>query len=67
MSAPHEPHAAAVARRPFGTLADGRPVHAYAFASRGGIGVEVLDYGAVVRVLRVPDRDGTPAIPKSAA
>ena len=61
MSAPHEPHAAAVARRPFGTLADGRTVHAYAFASRGGVEVEVLDYGAVVRTLRVPDHAGTPA------
>ena len=59
MSAPHEPQSAAVARRPFGILADGRPVHAYAFASRRGVEVEVLDFGAAIRTLRVPDHAGT--------
>lgn len=38
----------------FGTLADGRPVHALRLAWPGGLDLEVLDYGAIVRSLRVP-------------
>lgn len=48
--------AAAVAK-PFGTLRDGRPVTRYVL--RSGVARAVLiDYGATLASLRVPDRDG---------
>ena len=42
----------------FGRLADGRPVHAARLAAPGGLEVEILDYGAIVRRLAAPSRAG---------
>lgn len=44
-------------KRKFGTLPDGREVACYT-VSDGVISCELLDWGAAVRALRVPDRDG---------
>jgi len=40
--------------KPFGVLADGRPVRAATLAWEGGLAVEILEYGAAVRRLCVP-------------
>jgi aldose 1-epimerase len=44
--------------RNFGVTADGRTVHAAALEWPGGLQVEVLEFGAVVRRLRVPTPGG---------
>jgi aldose 1-epimerase len=46
-------------RLPFGTLPDGRAVHLFRLHQSDSFAVEVLDYGGIVRALRVPDRAGT--------
>lgn len=40
----------------FGITADGQAVSRFTLQNAGGITVEVLDYGAIVQALRVPDR-----------
>lgn len=45
-------------QRVFGTLPDGRVVHAWTLTGRDDFEIEVLTYGGVVRRLMVPDRDG---------
>lgn len=47
--------------RPFGRLADGRTVSEYTLTNDHGIEIQVLDFGAVIRRLVVPGRDGTRA------
>jgi aldose 1-epimerase len=42
----------------FGTLPDGRDVHLYRLRLAGDVTLEVLELGAIVRSLRVPDRAG---------
>lgn len=42
----------------FGYLPDGRAVHRYAMCGEGGIKVFVLDYGAILQSMLVPDREG---------
>ncbi|HTI66966.1 MAG TPA: aldose epimerase family protein [Caulobacteraceae bacterium] len=42
----------------FGTLVDGRAVHCVRLAWPGGLAVEILDYGAIVRSLRAPAASG---------
>lgn len=44
--------------RVFGHLPDGRTVIAYTLTSPSGASVEILDYGAIIRALHVPDRTG---------
>ncbi|HYJ79773.1 MAG TPA: aldose epimerase family protein [Longimicrobiaceae bacterium] len=48
-------------QHPFGRTADGREVTCFTVQAAAGLRLEVLDYGAVVRALRVPDRDGEAA------
>lgn len=43
---------------PFGTTATGVPVTRFDLSAPDGSGVSVLDFGAVVLEVRVPDRDG---------
>ena len=43
---------------PFGTLSDGTPVEAWKLRGRGGLTLEVLSYGGIVRRLLVPDAAG---------
>jgi aldose 1-epimerase len=42
----------------FGELPDGRQVHQFTLTNRSGMTAEIIDYGATVRSLRVPDRNG---------
>lgn len=42
----------------FGMLPDGRVVQATTMRNNAGMTVEILDYGAIVRVIKVPDRQG---------
>ena len=44
----------------FGTLADGRSVTAATLTNKAGASMTVLDYGATIRSLCIPGRDGTP-------
>lgn len=44
--------------RPFGITADGRAVDCYRITNRQGAYVELLSYGAALRCICVPDRDG---------
>ena len=43
---------------PFGKLPDGSPVTAYTLTNANGMQVKVLDFGAIISELHVPDRDG---------
>lgn len=45
----------------FGSLPDGRPVHRYTLTSPAGLVARVIDYGATLTELHVPDRNGRPA------
>ncbi|MGU3466798.1 aldose epimerase family protein [Methylobacterium sp. C33D] len=45
---------------PFGTTADGRPVGRHTLC-RGSLRVAVIEYGAAVTAIEVPDRAGRPA------
>lgn len=47
-----------VTKRPFGETARGEAVTLYELTNASGAAAEILDYGATVRALRVPDRDG---------
>ena len=47
-----------ISKRKFGTLADGRVVNEYRMINENGVEVSVLDYGATVRDIIVPDREG---------
>ncbi len=42
----------------FGSLADGRRVSEYTLENSNGVKVKLLDYGAAVREIHVPDRHG---------
>lgn len=42
----------------FGTLADGRAVHAYTLSNVGGMRAMILDRGGVICQLHVPDKEG---------
>ena len=44
--------------RPFGALADGTPVTAYTLENSRGMAVTVIDYGATVQALLVPNKKG---------
>lgn len=47
-----------VTKRFFGTTADGREVTCYKITAESGMEAEILDYGATVRTLTVPDKKG---------
>lgn len=47
-------------KRPFGTLPDGTDVTCYTMTADNGFSAEILDYGATIRALTVPDRNGKP-------
>lgn len=50
-----------MAKKVFGKLPDGRPVHQYTLDNKAGAVIEVIDYGATIRTLSVPDRNGKSA------
>lgn len=43
---------------PFGILPDGQPVTVFTLTNRQGMQVKVLDFGAIISAIQVPDRDG---------
>ena len=47
-----------ITKRPFGTLTDGTPVHCWTMENGHGLRAELLDYGAAIRSIQVPDRTG---------
>lgn len=47
-----------VIREPFGRTEDGQAVEKFTIRSSGGMECEVITYGAAVRALRVPAKDG---------
>jgi len=47
----------ALDREPFGTTRDGRPVEKISLCE-GGLSAEIITYGAALRALRVPDKEG---------
>jgi len=48
-----------VTQAPFGVLPDGQQVTAFTLTNRQGMQVKVLDFGAIISEIHVPDRDGT--------
>lgn len=42
----------------FGNLPDGRPVYRYLLQNKNGMSVAILDFGATIQQLLVPDRQG---------
>lgn len=51
----------AVGVAPFGTTAEGQAVSIYTLSNAKGMEVKIINYGAIVQSLKVPDRDGKPA------
>ncbi|QYG05068.1 aldose epimerase family protein [Janthinobacterium sp. PAMC25594] len=47
-----------VTQAPFGILPDGQHVTVFTLANRQGMQVKVLDFGAIISAIHVPDRDG---------
>ena len=47
-----------VTQAPFGILPDGQPVSVFTLTNRQGMQVKVLDFGAIISAIHVPDRDG---------
>jgi aldose 1-epimerase len=45
-------------RVPFGTTPDGKAVSRFILSNRAGNSVELIDFGAIVVAINVPDRDG---------
>ena len=50
-----------VTREPFGETTDGRPVDAFIFENSRGIKVKLINYGAAIVSVEVPDRHGNMA------
>lgn len=50
--------AAEVKIAPYGVTKDGRPVNAYTLINDSGASATILDYGAAIAAIRVPDRNG---------
>jgi aldose 1-epimerase len=59
--APAVTQAADFARASFGKLADGRAVEAITLRNGKGVSAAVINYGAALQSLVMPDRDGKPA------
>lgn len=47
-----------ITRRSFGKMKDGREVHIYKFVNEKGIEVEIINYGAIIVSISVPDKNG---------
>ena len=47
-----------ITKRPFGTLADGTAVSCWTMENAHGLRAELLDYGATIRSVQVPNRAG---------
>ncbi len=51
----------AVTMEPFGTTAEGQAISLYTLSNAKGMEVKIINFGAIVQSLKVPDRDGKPA------
>lgn len=49
---------AGITSKPFGTLPDGEKVTLYTLTNARGAQVQIMNYGAIVKSIRVPDRHG---------
>ena len=49
-----------IRKEAFGRTKDGQPVTAFVLCNGSGMRVRILDYGAAIQSIIVPDRDGTP-------
>ena len=49
-----------ITKKYFGTTADGREVSVFTITAQNGMQAELLDYGATIRTLVVPDKNGEP-------
>ena len=47
-----------VTKQYFGRMPHGGPVSLYTLTNRAGMSVSVMDYGATITAIRVPDKDG---------
>jgi aldose 1-epimerase len=47
-----------IRKTPFGTMEDGREVYVYTLSNSAGMEVDIINYGAIVTSIRVPDREG---------
>ena len=47
-----------VQTEPFGKTQDGQPITQYLLTNKNGLSVSVINYGAIVTEVNVPDRDG---------
>jgi aldose 1-epimerase len=47
-----------VTRTPFGTTTDGTPVNAYTLENSAGMQVRLIEYGAAITGIPIPDRNG---------
>ena len=45
-------------KKPFGKMPDGSVVSSWLLETENGICAEVIEYGATLRMLKVPDRNG---------
>lgn len=48
----------AISKRVFGALSDGTPVFCWTLINENGLKAEVLDLGATIRSIVVPDKSG---------
>lgn len=51
----------AVTVEPFGTTAEGQAISLYTLSNAKGMEVKIINFGAIVQSLKVPDRDGKAA------
>lgn len=58
MTAPVFSPVLAIHAAPFGTLPDGAAVTAFTLTNANGVQVKLLDFGAIISEVHVPDRDG---------
>lgn len=49
-----------ISKRVFGTLGDGTQIFCWTMINENGLKAEILDYGATVRSIVVPDKNGNP-------
>src|SRR5687768_1698408 len=47
-------------QKTFGQMPDGRNVTLYTLQNKNGMTIKVMDYGAILTEVIVPDRDGNP-------
>ena len=48
----------AITVKPFGTAPSGQPVTMYTLTNQSGASISVIDYGAILTSIIVPDREG---------